>query len=193
MERPDAATSSCCSLGLASPPRRLPAGSLSYGQRCYHVHNHFAETGLPISDRTSLSLAKYDRHPASLAVRKGSVAAARILGRSAAPIKVEGHAAGTLIAVALACGRTTMNRVGEPAKSHKLSGGWSGARVVEEAALEMPCTVSPYRGFESLPLRFFGSHPSTSTSKIFLSPGKGLRRRDGSQHTISSNRPDRYL
>ena len=32
--------------------------------------------------------------------------------------------------------------------------------MVEEAALEMPYTVSPYRGFESLPLRWFGPYPS---------------------------------
>src|SRR5690625_4391614 len=30
---------------------------------------------------------------------------------------------------------------------------WRGARVVERARLESECTVTPYRGFESLPLR----------------------------------------
>ena len=32
---------------------------------------------------------------------------------------------------------------------------WRGDRVVEGARLEIVCRVTPYRGFESLPLRHF--------------------------------------
>lgn len=35
------------------------------------------------------------------------------------------------------------------------SAAWRGVRAVEGARLESACTVTPYRGFESLPLRQF--------------------------------------
>lgn len=41
----------------------------------------------------------------------------------------------------------------------------SGARAAEEAALEMPYTVTPYRGFKSLPLRLYHARRLANSHK----------------------------
>ena len=52
---------------------------------------------------------------------------------------------------------------------------WRGDRVVEGARLEIVCRVTPYRGFESLPLRhFYGGSSSTGRAPGSQSGGRGF-------------------
>jgi hypothetical protein len=71
-----------------------------------------------------------------------------------AGVRVRGGECGRAEEVAAPAGGRYHHRVNPSAVRRVRSADQrSGARAAEEAALEMPYTVSPYRGFKSLPLR----------------------------------------